>query len=147
MLANLWPCLLRRSRSFEHTPQPSPPSAPSLLLSLLPIHLPAVFVTDEGRRGGRTLPLKAIANAACAGLEALVRSVFVFKRTGADVTEGWVAGRDVWMDEVDSAFYLSAELPTNKASFFLATRLSCNVFSFPSISKISLDFPLLPWKK
>ena len=40
-----------------------------------------VFVSDEGLRGGRTLPLKKIVDDACKGLESLVEHVFVFKRT------------------------------------------------------------------
>ena len=68
----------------------------------------SVFVTDEGKRGGRTLPLKKIADDACAGLESLVKTVFVFKRTGAKLGAGcaaglWVEGRDVWADELMAA--------------------------------------------
>jgi acetyl-CoA synthetase len=39
-----------------------------------------VFTSDEGKRGGRTLPLKEIVDHAVHGLE-FVRRVFVFKRT------------------------------------------------------------------
>ncbi|CAI5735994.1 unnamed protein product [Hyaloperonospora brassicae] len=39
-----------------------------------------VFTSDEGKRGGRTLPLKQIVDVAVDGLE-FVRNVFVFKRT------------------------------------------------------------------
>jgi acetyl-CoA synthetase len=59
-----------------------------------------VFTTDEGKRGGRTLKLKQIVDEACKGLEALVQNVFVFKRTGADLSSHWTEGRDVWMDEL-----------------------------------------------
>jgi len=40
-----------------------------------------VFTSDEGKRGGRTLPLKQIVDHAVDGLD-FVRNVFVFKRTG-----------------------------------------------------------------
>lgn len=44
-----------------------------------------VFTSDEGKRGGRTLPLKQIVDRAVAAL-AFVERVFMFKRTGnADV--------------------------------------------------------------
>ncbi|KAI9915488.1 hypothetical protein PsorP6_007853 [Peronosclerospora sorghi] len=39
-----------------------------------------VFTSDEGKRGGRTLPLKQIVDVAVRGLD-FVRNVFVFKRT------------------------------------------------------------------
>jgi len=55
-----------------------------------------VFCTDEGKRGGRTLPLKNIVDTACVGCD--VRKVFVFQRTGAKVN--WVDGRDVYMEEL-----------------------------------------------
>jgi acetyl-CoA synthetase len=57
-----------------------------------------VFVSDEGVRGGKTLGLKGIVDAACQGLEKLVEKVFVFERTGCDLSAGWVEGRDVKMD-------------------------------------------------
>jgi acyl-coenzyme A synthetase/AMP-(fatty) acid ligase len=50
------------------------------------LHPPPVFVTDEGKRGGRTLPLKKIVDDACTGDAAeLVKNVFVFNRTGVDL--------------------------------------------------------------
>ncbi|MHA6723307.1 acetate--CoA ligase [Sphingomonas sp. RS2018] len=55
-----------------------------------------VITADEGRRGGKRIPLKANVDAA---LERCpdVNTVLVLKRTGADVP--MVAGRDVWLDE------------------------------------------------
>ncbi|DBA01130.1 TPA: hypothetical protein N0F65_001758 [Lagenidium giganteum] len=41
-----------------------------------------VFTSDEGKRGGRTLPLKEIVDHALHGVN-FVRKVFVFKRTGS----------------------------------------------------------------
>jgi acetyl-CoA synthetase len=55
-----------------------------------------VITQDEGRRGGRSIPLKAVTDEACLG-EASVRNVIVYKHTGADV--GWTEGRDVWWSD------------------------------------------------
>jgi len=75
-----------------------------------------VLITqDEGLRGGRTIPLKAVSDAACEG-ETHIKKVLVLKRTGADV--GWVEGRDVWWHDVvpgasadNEAVVLDAEHP------------------------------------
>ena len=48
-----------------------------------------VITQDQGLRGGRTIPLKAVTDEALVGLDA---QVVVFRRTGAEV--GWVEGRD-----------------------------------------------------
>ncbi|MCA9541176.1 MAG: AMP-binding protein, partial [Myxococcales bacterium] len=56
-----------------------------------------VITQDEGRRGGRPIPLKATTDAALEG-EHGVRKVLVYRRTGAAV--GWTEGRDVWWHEV-----------------------------------------------
>jgi len=52
-----------------------------------------VITQDEGRRGGRTIPLKAAADEALEG-ERLVKKVLVYQRTGGDVA--WDDERDVW---------------------------------------------------
>jgi len=55
-----------------------------------------VITADEGRRGGRRVPLKANVDVAlerCPG----VRRVFVVRHTGANVP--WTAGRDSWMHD------------------------------------------------
>ena len=59
-----------------------------------------VITQDEAYRGGRTIPLKAVADVACAG-ESSVRHMLVLKRTGADVD--MTDERDVWWhDHVDA---------------------------------------------
>ena len=60
-----------------------------------------VITADEGLRGGRTVPLKANADAALAETQG-VHTCLVVRRTGAEV--GWQDGRDVWYHEaVDAA--------------------------------------------
>ncbi|CAM9096495.1 unnamed protein product [Chrysoparadoxa australica] len=59
-----------------------------------------VFTTDEGKRGGKVLGLKATVDKAVDGV-ACVENVFVFKVTGADVA--FEPGRDVWMHEAMEA--------------------------------------------
>lgn len=59
-----------------------------------------VITADEGVRGGRKVPLKVNADAACEIAEkagVTVTSQIVVRRTGADI--GWVEGRDVWYHE------------------------------------------------
>ena len=56
-----------------------------------------LITADEGVRGGRTVPLKANAEAALADCPN-VHTVLTVRRTGADVP--WRAGRDVWYDEL-----------------------------------------------
>jgi acetyl-CoA synthetase len=55
-----------------------------------------VITQDEGLRGGRTIPLKAVTDQALEG-EHGVKKVLVYRRTGNAV--GWVEGRDVWWHE------------------------------------------------
>ena len=60
-----------------------------------------VITQDEGLRGTRKIPLKAVCDQAVQG-ESIVEKVLVYRRTGADVQ--WDANRDVWWhDVVDSA--------------------------------------------
>lgn len=56
-----------------------------------------VFTSDEGIRGGKTIPLKATVDEALEGCES-VRTVFVSKRTGAKVN--FITGRDVLLEDV-----------------------------------------------
>jgi acetyl-CoA synthetase len=55
-----------------------------------------VFVADEGLRGGKTLKLKSIADEAIEKCPD-IKTVFVFKRTGANVAMG---PKDVWMEDL-----------------------------------------------
>ena len=55
-----------------------------------------IITQDEGRRGGRAVPLKAIADRAVE-VEPSVRHLLVLRRAGAPVA--WQAGRDRWWHE------------------------------------------------
>jgi len=56
-----------------------------------------VITADEGRRGGKRVPLKANADKALLSCPN-VHSVIVVKHTGGDIP--WHQGRDVWYDEL-----------------------------------------------
>mgnify|MGYP005839363809 CR=1 FL=1 len=58
-----------------------------------------VITADEGRRGGRKVPLKANVDAAAerAGVPEILDRVLVVRNTGTEV--GWNEGRDVWLHE------------------------------------------------
>jgi acetyl-CoA synthetase len=59
----------------------------------------AVITADEQMRGGKALPLKNIVDEAFAdGSCPSLRDVIVYKRTGGKIA--WVAGRDLWLDEL-----------------------------------------------
>ena len=61
-----------------------------------------VITSDEGMRGGRTIPLKDNVDQAIERLTVeLIDRVVVAKRTGADIN--WVEGRDVWYHELVEA--------------------------------------------
>jgi acetyl-CoA synthetase len=59
-----------------------------------------VFVSDEGKRGGKNTKIKSTLDAALTNQDAaaLVKNVFVYKYTDAAVA--MTPGRDVWMHEV-----------------------------------------------
>lgn len=56
-----------------------------------------VITQDEGRRGGKPVPLKAVVDQAVEGEHSVAR-VLVYRRTGAHIP--WHAERDVWWHEV-----------------------------------------------
>jgi acyl-coenzyme A synthetase/AMP-(fatty) acid ligase len=77
-------------------------SAKSLNERLVDVGAVALITADEQMRGGKTLPLKSIADEAIAmgGCDA-VKSVIVYRRTGGKID--WHAGRDLWMHELADA--------------------------------------------
>ncbi|MEE9571139.1 MAG: acetate--CoA ligase, partial [Gammaproteobacteria bacterium] len=61
-----------------------------------------VITSDEGMRGGKTIPLKANVDAAVGGLTAKpVGTVVVVRRTGGEID--WVEGRDHWYHDITAA--------------------------------------------
>ena len=65
-----------------------------------------IITADEGRRGGRTVPLKANADEACEKTPSIAHMVVV-RCTGGDAS--WRDGRDVWYHEIVEA--ASADCP------------------------------------
>jgi acetyl-CoA synthetase len=71
-------------------------SAESLRDRVMDSGAKVVVTQDEGRRGGKPVPLKKVVDEALVDLE--VDKVLVYRHTGNQV--GWVRGRDVWWQEV-----------------------------------------------
>ena len=60
-----------------------------------------VITADEGRRGGKSIPLKANVDAAAEHADVTtLEKVLVVRNTGNDV--GWVEGRDAWLHDLES---------------------------------------------
>jgi acetyl-CoA synthetase len=70
-----------------------------------------VITSDEGLRGGRSVPLKANADAA-ADKSGHVETMIVIRHTGGDVP--WTEGRDIWLDEAMAE--VDAECPPEEMS-------------------------------
>ncbi len=60
-----------------------------------------VITADEGRRGGKTIALKANVDEACSrpAVAELVETVLVVRNTGNDIN--WQPGRDQWLHELE----------------------------------------------
>ena len=71
-------------------------SPDSLASRILDCQSDFVVTADEGRRGGKTVPLKANVDAALEHCPD-VRHVLTVRNTGGDVA--WTPGRDVWLHE------------------------------------------------
>ncbi|MCF6225240.1 MAG: acetate--CoA ligase [Xanthomonadales bacterium] len=71
-----------------------------------------VITTDEGRRGGKTIPLKANVDAAAKleGVAEIIETVLVVRNTGADVA--WNNDTDIWLHEAETG--VSADCPVEE---------------------------------
>ena len=83
-----------------------------------------VITADEGRRGGKRVPLKANVDAAVTRAQAqgqAVRKVLTVRNTGAEV--GWDDGRDVWLHDArqPGATCPCAEMDAEAPLFILYT--------------------------
>lgn len=60
-----------------------------------------VITADEGRRGGKTVPLKANVDAAVQRTNGRVKNVLVVRNTGCN-NSSWQEGRDHWLHELET---------------------------------------------
>ncbi len=87
-------------------------SAEALRSRLIDSGAKVLITADEGRRGGRSVPLKAQADQAAAGLDS-VEKVLVVHRTGSPIP--WNAERDLWYHEAISQAEPLREAPPHNA--------------------------------
>ncbi len=87
-------------------------SADSLRDRVLDSGARVVITQDEGLRGSKIIPLKAVTDEAIDGLDQ-VEKVLVYRRTGAEI--GWVEGRDQWWHEATSGMPDTREATVCKA--------------------------------
>ncbi|MBX2798357.1 MAG: acetate--CoA ligase [Myxococcales bacterium] len=95
-------------------------SADSLRDRIIDCGASVVITQDEGRRGGRSIPLKATTDEACDGQS--VRAVLVYRHTGTPVQ--MVEGRDVWWQDVvpsAAATHTAVEVGAEDPLFILYT--------------------------
>jgi len=71
-------------------------SAVALRDRIIDCQAKVLITQDEGRRGGKLIPLKGVADEAMAGQD--IAACLCFRHTGNPV--GWVEGRDVWWQDV-----------------------------------------------
>jgi acetyl-CoA synthetase len=80
-----------------------------------------VFTADEGKRGGKSVKLKEVVDAAVNGV-GMVEKVVVFERTGRPVS--MTAGRDLWARDLlsrERAYCVSEPMDSEDALFVLYT--------------------------
>ena len=77
-----------------------------------------VITADEAKRGGKTIPLKMIVDAAVKDCSS-VEHVLVLKRTGGQID--WTMGRDLWWHEETAKFpgYCPPEIVTAEHPLFI----------------------------
>jgi acetyl-CoA synthetase len=96
-------------------------SPQSLKNRILDSDCQTVITADQGIRGGRIVPLKENTETALSDCPN-VHTVVTVKRTGADVT--WIAGRDVWYEDLTANQSTSCEpeiMDAEDPSFILYT--------------------------
>ncbi len=76
-------------------------SAKSVQDRLLDVGACAIITSDEQVRGGKALPIKAVIDEALQGLDIVLKTVIVYRRTGGTVA--MQAPRDVWLHELEAA--------------------------------------------
>lgn len=102
-----------------------------------------LITSDEGRRGGKTIATKAIADAALEECS-LVEHVLVLRRTGNTVP--WIAGRDKWWHEeiLKVPNYCPPEVMSAEDPLFILYVGQLDMFDLDSIKSKLLCRRLVP---